>query len=73
MPEPERTFKLRTEFITLGQLLKAVDLIGSGGEARSFLAQGEVLVNGEPDNRRGRKLRAGDVVLFASGKRVRLS
>lgn len=53
---------LREEYITLGQLLKAAGVIGAGGEARSYLAEQEVRVNGEREQRRGRKLRAGDVV-----------
>ncbi len=46
-----------TDFVTLGQLLKIANIIGSGGEAKSFLATNEILVNGVLDNRRGRKLR----------------
>jgi S4 domain protein YaaA len=57
-----RTFTLRTEYITLGQLLKAADIIGSGGEARDYLQTQAITVNGEPENRRGRKLRHGDTV-----------
>ena len=48
--------------ITLGQALKASDLVGSGGEAKVLIQAGEVLVNGEVEIRRGRKLVAGDVV-----------
>ncbi len=48
--------------ITLGQALKASDLAGSGGEAKVLIQAGEVLVNGEVETRRGRKLVAGDVV-----------
>ncbi len=48
--------------ITLGQALKASDLVGSGGEAKVLIQAGEVLVNGEVERRRGRKLVAGDVV-----------
>lgn len=53
---------LRDEYITLGQLLKAAGVIGAGGEARSFLAEQTVRVNGEREQRRGRKLRSGDIV-----------
>lgn len=53
---------ITTEYITLGQFLKLADIIQSGGEAKSYLAQNVVLVNGEIDNRRGRKLRSGDRV-----------
>ena len=48
--------------ITLGQALKASDLVGSGGEAKVLIQAGEVLVNGEVETRRGRKLGPGDVV-----------
>jgi ribosome-associated protein len=48
--------------ITLGQALKASDLVGSGGEAKVLIQAGEVLVNGEVETRRGRKLVPGDVV-----------
>ena len=48
--------------ITLGQALKASDFVGSGGEAKVLIQAGEVLVNGEVETRRGRKLVAGDVV-----------
>jgi len=51
-----------TEMITLGQFLKLSDVIQSGGMAKWFLSEHEVLVNDEPDNRRGRKLYVGDVV-----------
>lgn len=51
-----------TEMITLGQFLKLSDVIQSGGMAKWFLSEHEVLVNNEPDNRRGRKLYVGDVV-----------
>lgn len=51
-----------SEFITLGQLLKMTDAISSGGMAKWFLSEHEVYVNGEVDQRRGRKLRQGDIV-----------
>lgn len=51
-----------TEMITLGQFLKLADVIQSGCMAKWFLSEHEVLVNDEPDNRRGRKLYVGDVV-----------
>ena len=49
--------------IRLGQLLKLADIVGGGGEVKDFLAGETVLVNGEPDNRRGRQLHPGDVVV----------
>ena len=54
--------------ITLAQFLKIRCLVGSGGEAKIRIQEGEVVVNGEVETRRGRKLSAGDVVEFASQK-----
>ena len=48
--------------MTLGQALKASNLVGSGGEAKVVVQAGEVWVNGEVETRRGRKLEEGDVV-----------
>jgi ribosome-associated protein len=47
---------------TLGQALKASNVVGSGGEAKVLIQAGEVRVNGEVETRRGRKLQRGDVV-----------
>ena len=48
--------------IRLGALLKVAGVIDAGGEARPFLASNPVLVNGEPEQRRGRQLHPGDEV-----------
>ena len=48
--------------ITLGQALKAANVVGTGGEGKMLIQHGEVLVNGEVETRRGRKLASGDVV-----------
>lgn len=48
---------ISTEYITLGQLLKIANLIGSGGEAKNYLNIHKITVDGESENRRGRKLR----------------
>ena len=53
---------INTEYITLGQFLKLADIIQSGGEAKSFLAQNKVEIDGISDSRRGRKLRGGEVI-----------
>ncbi|MXQ53084.1 S4 domain-containing protein YaaA [Shimazuella alba] len=53
---------IQGEYMTLGQLLKSVDLIASGGEAKIFLQTYQVLINGEPDDRRGRKLYPQDKI-----------
>ena len=52
------------EFIKLGQALKAVGAAESGVEAKEVIQEGLVLVNGEIDTRRGRKLYEGDLVEF---------
>lgn len=50
------------EYITLQSLLKVTNIIPTGGMAKMFLEENEVLVNGELENRRGRKLYPGDKV-----------
>jgi len=57
-----REVPIREDSIRLGQFLKLADLVDSGADAKAVLAQGEVSVNGEPEGRRGRQLRKGDVV-----------
>ena len=59
-----QNFTYTGEYITLGQLLKVVNLALSGGEAKAMLASGAVLVNEVCETRRGRKLRHGDIVQF---------
>lgn len=57
--------EITTEYIKLDSFLKAVNAVGSGGEAKMLIADGEVKVNGAVELRRGRKLRPGDLVEFA--------
>lgn len=52
------------EFIRLGQALKKAGLVDSGADAKMVILDGEVSVNGEIEERRGRKLYAGDTVSF---------
>lgn len=56
MNKKEQIIVFKGPFLTLGQLLKKLDLIDSGGEAKIFLATHEVSVDGEKETRRGRKL-----------------
>ena len=63
-------FSLLTEYIDLSQLLKAAGLAMSGGEAKMFVTDGLVTVNGEPESRKRRKLRGGDVVVFNNEHKV---
>ena len=55
---------ISTEFIKLDALLKFAGLCATGGEAKTVVADGEVLVNGEVCTMRGKKIRPGDVVGF---------
>lgn len=59
---PENRIKITTEFIKLDALLKFVSMVGSGGEAKQLIQDGEVLVNGEVCTMRGKKIRPGDKV-----------
>lgn len=58
----QETIEIDTEFITLGQLLKLINIFESGGMIKGFLKENGVLVNGETEHRRGRKLYEDDVV-----------
>ena len=57
-------FKVKNEFITLGQLLKACDFISSGAQAKFSVKELEISFNGDPEDRPGRKLYAGDTVVI---------
>ncbi len=52
------------EFITLNNLLKVLNLVGTGGEANIRIEIGEVKVNGVVETQKRKKLRPGDVVNF---------
>ena len=56
--------EISTDTIRLGQFLKLSNLVDSGSDAKFLLAEGEVMVNDEVEIRRGRQLRAGDVVEY---------
>ena len=62
--------KIETEFIKLDALLKFAVLVGSGGEAKTVIADGMVSVNGEVCTMRGKKIRPGDTVEFAGNNLV---
>ena len=69
-----RTIDLRPgeETIRLGQLLKLIDAVPSGAQVKDVLLSGDVRVNGEPEDRRGRQLHAGDVVSVEGMEGVRI-
>lgn len=62
---------LRDEYIKLGQALKLAGLVDSGLTAKKVIQAGQVLVNGEVDTRRGRKLYPGDTFSF-EGKEIQV-
>lgn len=62
--------KIETEFIKLDALLKFAVLVGSGGEAKTVIADGMISVNGEVCTMRGKKIRPGDTVEFAGNTLV---
>ena len=63
-----------TEFIKLDQLLKWANFTSSGVEAKMYILDGQVKVNGETETRRGKKIYPGDTVEFNGEKiTVRLS
>lgn len=55
---------IRDEFIKLGQALKLAGVVDDGVQAKYVIQEGLVKVNGETDQRRGRKVYAGDVISF---------
>jgi ribosome-associated protein len=62
---------IRDDMIRLGQLLKLANLAEDGIEAKEYIENGLVQVNGEIETRRGRQLRAGDTVTV-NGETVRI-
>lgn len=63
--------RLRDEYIKLGQALKAAGLVESGVDAKFAIKDGLVLVNGEVEYQRGKKLHAGDEVTY-QGETIRI-
>lgn len=70
--DPIDDVPIKDDVIRLGQFLKLANLVESGADAKRVIAEGEVLVAGEVERRRGRQLRAGDVVEHA-GRRARVT
>ena len=58
------TFAVRGDYIQLDQLLKAANLVSSGGEAHAAVEAGLVKVDGRPESRKRAKLRVGQKVHF---------
>lgn len=58
----QKKIKINTEYITLGQFVKLLNILDSGGMVKSYLQDQGVIVNGELEHRRGRKLYNQDLV-----------
>lgn len=58
------TIKINTEFIKLDSFLKLTNLCESGGLAKTLIQEDAVMVNGEVETRRGKKLYKGDKISF---------
>lgn len=57
-----QVIKLREEYIKLGQALKAAGVVDSGVIAKLVIQDGAVMVNGEVEYQRGKKLYDGDII-----------
>ena len=69
-----REVEIRREPVELYKILKFEGLAASGGEAKSFIAQGLVRVNGETEQRKRRKIVHGDIIEFGdTGISIRLA
>ena len=66
-----QVIKLRDEYIKLGQALKAANLVSSGVDAKFAIEDGLVMVNGNVEYQRGKKLRAGDMITF-DGEQIKI-
>ena len=58
-------FPIKDDYIELCKLLKAANLVMSGGEGKEVVAQGLVTVDGHPESRKRCKIRPGQIVEFA--------
>ncbi len=57
-------FSLTSDYIELIKLLKLLNLVESGADAKIVVEEGQVKYNGEVEFRKRKKLRQGDVVVF---------
>ena len=62
------SFSLSSEYIELIKLLKLLNLVESGADAKIVVEQGLVECNNEIEFRKRKKLRAGDIVIFNDNK-----
>ena len=66
-----RKVEILKEPIELCKILKFESMVSSGGEAKSVIAEGQVLVNGKIETRKRKKIVSGDVVEFGK-ERIRI-
>lgn len=62
--------KEKKDYITLQQFLKLSGIVSTGGQAKLFIQEADITVNGEKENRRGRKLYPEDIVVVEGKKFV---
>ena len=67
------SLSITTEYIKLDALLKLADAVSSGGEAKVYIQEGLVSVNGAVCTQRGKKLRPGDRVVLEDRLEIELS
>jgi ribosome-associated protein len=63
-----REVELTKEPVELYKILKFEGIVGSGGEAKSVIDDGQVLVNGEVERRKRKKIVSGDVIEYRGEK-----
>jgi ribosome-associated protein len=63
-----RLVGITKEPVELYKILKFEGMVSSGGEAKTVIAEGEVLVNGEVETRKRKKIVAGDIIEFGQEK-----
>lgn len=60
--------KINSDFIKLDSFLKWSGAVQMGSEAKMFILDGLVKVNGEVTTQRGKKIYKGDIIEFAQQK-----
>jgi ribosome-associated protein len=66
------TFKLEDEYIELYKLLKLLDLVDTGGQAKMIVAEGYVNRNGEVETRKRAKIVVGDTLVIGDDVTVEI-
>ena len=62
VPHKKETVKINTQFIQLQSFLKFKGIAETGGQAKEFIQDGKIRVNGEVCTARGKKIRPGDII-----------